>query len=152
MQAVQYDRYGGGGAALKVSGIRFRAFLPSSSSRFPVRPKLIFSSILEIMLQLVEIPIPSPKKGQILLKVEATSLNPADWKIQSGALRPILPPRFPFTPGLEITIIRSTLKTKKLWNLGNSSSAFRFECACSSLAYLPLYWNLDHSIIHSIQL
>ena len=108
MQAIQYDRYGGGGAALKVNGIRFRAFLRSSSSRFPVRPKLIFSSILEIMLQLVEIPIPSPKKGQILLKVEVTSLNPGDWKIQSGALRPILPPRFPFTPGLVMTIIRST--------------------------------------------
>ncbi|CAA7404738.1 unnamed protein product [Spirodela intermedia] len=65
MRAVQYDRYGGGGAALK----------------------------------LVEVSIPSPKKGQLLLKVEATSLNPADWKIQKGMLRPFLPPKFPFTPG-----------------------------------------------------
>lgn len=50
-------------------------------------------------LQHTEIPIPSPKKDEVLLKLEATSVNPIDWKVQKGMLRPFLPPRFPFVPG-----------------------------------------------------
>jgi NADPH:quinone reductase-like Zn-dependent oxidoreductase len=47
----------------------------------------------------VEVPVPSPKKGEVLLKMEAASINPIDWKIQKGMLRPFLPGKFPFTPG-----------------------------------------------------
>ncbi|MQL69863.1 hypothetical protein Taro_002165 [Colocasia esculenta] len=65
MRAVQYDRYGGGAAAL----------------------------------QHVEVPVPSPKKDELLLKVEAASLNPADWKIQEGIMRPLVPWKFPCIPG-----------------------------------------------------
>ncbi|CAN6218260.1 unnamed protein product [Urochloa humidicola] len=35
-------------------------------------------------LQHVEVPVPSPKKGEVLLKLEAASINPIDWKIQKG--------------------------------------------------------------------
>ncbi|KAK9057453.1 hypothetical protein SSX86_022288 [Deinandra increscens subsp. villosa] len=47
----------------------------------------------------VEIPIPAPGNDEILLKVEAASINPIDWKIQGGMVRPILPRKFPFIPG-----------------------------------------------------
>jgi chloroplastic oxoene reductase len=50
-------------------------------------------------MQHVEIPVPSPKKDEVLLKLEAASINPLDWKIQAGLIRPLLPPRFPFIPG-----------------------------------------------------
>ncbi|XP_039125675.1 chloroplast envelope quinone oxidoreductase homolog [Dioscorea cayenensis subsp. rotundata] len=53
-------------------------------------------------LKHVEIPVPSPKKDEILLKVEAASLNPVDWKIQDGALRPLFPPKFPFVPVIDV--------------------------------------------------
>ncbi|KAI7751085.1 hypothetical protein M8C21_014052 [Ambrosia artemisiifolia] len=43
-------------------------------------------------LKHVEIPIPKPSKGELLLKLEATSINPVDWKIQKGMLRPLFPP------------------------------------------------------------
>ncbi|KAG1363460.1 Chloroplast envelope quinone oxidoreductase [Cocos nucifera] len=46
----------------------------------------------------VKVPIPSPKKDEILLKLEATSINPVDWKFQKGVARPFLPPKFPFIP------------------------------------------------------
>ncbi|CAL9068534.1 chloroplast envelope quinone oxidoreductase homolog [Musa acuminata AAA Group] len=53
-------------------------------------------------LKHVEVPIPSPKKNEILLKLEAASINPIDWKIQVGMLRPFLPPKFPFTPVADV--------------------------------------------------
>ncbi|KAK1305375.1 hypothetical protein QJS10_CPB11g01522 [Acorus calamus] len=49
-------------------------------------------------LKHVDVPIPSPKKDEVLLKLEASSINPVDWKIQKGMLRPFLPRKFPFIP------------------------------------------------------
>ncbi|KAI3787918.1 hypothetical protein L2E82_00430 [Cichorium intybus] len=49
-------------------------------------------------LKHVEIPIPAPANDEILLKIEAASINPIDWKIQKGMMRPILPKKFPFIP------------------------------------------------------
>ncbi|KAJ3681221.1 hypothetical protein LUZ60_015710 [Juncus effusus] len=53
-------------------------------------------------LQHVEVPIPSPKKDEVLIKMEASSINPVDWKIQKGAGRPFFPRKFPFIPCLDL--------------------------------------------------
>ncbi|OVA11840.1 Alcohol dehydrogenase superfamily [Macleaya cordata] len=53
-------------------------------------------------LKHVEVPVPAPKKDEVLIKVEAVSLNPADWKIQKGALRPLLPRKFPCVPATDV--------------------------------------------------
>lgn len=53
-------------------------------------------------LQHTEVPIPSPKKDEVLLKLEATSLNASDWKIQKGVGRPLLPRKFPFIPAVDV--------------------------------------------------
>jgi hypothetical protein len=39
------------------------------------------------------VPVPRPKEEEVLIKVEAACLNPIDWRIQEGILRPILPPK-----------------------------------------------------------
>ena len=42
----------------------------------------------EFHSQHVEVPVPSPKKGEVLLKMEASNINPIDWKIQKGMSAP----------------------------------------------------------------
>lgn len=49
--------------------------------------------------QHVEVPIPSPKKGEVLVRMEATSINQVDWKFQKGVARPVMPRKFPFISG-----------------------------------------------------
>ncbi|XVE78145.1 hypothetical protein DITRI_Ditri13aG0120300 [Diplodiscus trichospermus] len=53
-------------------------------------------------LEHVKVPIPTPNQDELLLKLEATSLNPVDWKIQKGILWPFLPRKFPFIPGTDV--------------------------------------------------
>ncbi|KAJ7533966.1 hypothetical protein O6H91_13G073300 [Diphasiastrum complanatum] len=54
-------------------------------------------------LEYAEVPIPTPKKGEILVKIEAVSVNPVDYKIQNGFMKPILPSKFPYIPGTDIS-------------------------------------------------
>lgn len=53
-------------------------------------------------LKHVEAAVPTPKNDEVLIKVEASSINPVDFKIQSGMLRPVLPRKFPFIPLTDI--------------------------------------------------
>ncbi|KNA20717.1 hypothetical protein SOVF_050050 [Spinacia oleracea] len=53
-------------------------------------------------LKRVKIAVPDPKADEVLLKVEAVSLNAFDWKIQKGIPRPILPGKFPYVPGTDV--------------------------------------------------
>jgi NADPH:quinone reductase-like Zn-dependent oxidoreductase len=54
------------------------------------------------VLELTELPDPVPGKGQLLLRVEASSINPIDWKRASGHLRLLLPVWFPGVPGYDV--------------------------------------------------
>jgi NADPH:quinone reductase-like Zn-dependent oxidoreductase len=53
-------------------------------------------------LQLVERARPRPGRGQYLVAVHASSVNPVDWKLRSGALRPIMWPRLPVVLGFDV--------------------------------------------------
>ncbi|KAG7946477.1 hypothetical protein I3843_14G040700 [Carya illinoinensis] len=53
-------------------------------------------------LKHVEVPVPTPGKDELLLKLEATSLNAVDWKIQKGKIRPFLPRKFPYIPAMDV--------------------------------------------------
>ncbi|WP_369233995.1 NADP-dependent oxidoreductase [Streptomyces sp. R21] len=52
------------------------------------------------VLELVEVERPSPGPGEVLVRVRAAGVNPADWKIRAGTARRIVEP--PFTPGLDL--------------------------------------------------
>ncbi|CAI5477661.1 unnamed protein product [Closterium sp. Yama58-4] len=47
------------------------------------------------------VPVPKPCKGEVLVRVRAASINPGDWKLQSGLI-PFLPRRFPATAGFDL--------------------------------------------------
>nr|WP_141587286.1 NADP-dependent oxidoreductase [Actinomadura sp. WMMA1423] len=52
------------------------------------------------VLEVVEIDLPVPGPGEVLVRVQAAGVNPADWKRRSGLLRRLGEP--PFTLGLDL--------------------------------------------------
>ncbi|MEV0245657.1 NADP-dependent oxidoreductase [Nocardia sp. NPDC050712] len=53
------------------------------------------------VLQVVEVPVPEPAGDEVRVAIRAAGVNPADWKMRSGALV-FGEPRFPQFPGGEI--------------------------------------------------
>src|SRR5713226_5490563 len=45
---------------------------------------------------------PKPAAGEVLVRVSATSINPADWKVRAGAVKDIIPVKFPYIPGCDL--------------------------------------------------
>lgn len=53
-------------------------------------------------LELVDLPKPTPKAGELLLRVHCASVNPVDWKLASGKTRPVLWVRPPSVPCFDV--------------------------------------------------
>ncbi len=49
-----------------------------------------------------DFPDPKPTAGEVLVRVSATSINPADWLVRSGAVKDIIPVAFPYIPGCDL--------------------------------------------------
>ncbi|WNV75023.1 NADP-dependent oxidoreductase [Geodermatophilus sp. DSM 44513] len=54
------------------------------------------------VLEVREVPVPRPAPGEVLVRVAAAGLNPADWRLRSGQFRFALRLRFPFVPGADL--------------------------------------------------
>jgi NADPH:quinone reductase-like Zn-dependent oxidoreductase len=50
-------------------------------------------------LRYEDAPVPQPSGGQVLVRVQAASINPVDYKLASGAFRQIMALDFPWIPG-----------------------------------------------------
>jgi NADPH2:quinone reductase len=53
-------------------------------------------------LRLMDLPRPVPSKGEVLVRVVASGVNPVDWKIREGLLKGALPHSFPLVPGWDL--------------------------------------------------
>ena len=49
-----------------------------------------------------EVDRPRPGSGEVLVRIAATSINPIDWKLRSGAMREFMPIEFPAIPGYDL--------------------------------------------------
>ena len=54
-------------------------------------------------LQLREVPSPTPGAGQVRVRVTATSVNPIDYKMRSGAAKARFPVEFPAILGRDVS-------------------------------------------------
>jgi NADPH:quinone reductase-like Zn-dependent oxidoreductase len=61
------------------------------------------------VVELAEIPVPEPRAGEVLVKVEAASLNPVDYKIRGGKYPLVKDDRLPFVLGRDFsgTVVHS---------------------------------------------
>ncbi len=57
----------------------------------------------------LDVPVPEPKQGEVLVEVEAAGVNPVDWKVRAGMQRGFLPLRLPAILGREVagTVVRT---------------------------------------------
>jgi NADPH:quinone reductase-like Zn-dependent oxidoreductase len=53
------------------------------------------------VLVLEQVPLPQPQADQVLVRVLAAGVNPADWKMRAGFYQEFMPLPLPWTPGLE---------------------------------------------------
>jgi NADPH:quinone reductase-like Zn-dependent oxidoreductase len=53
------------------------------------------------VLVLEQVPRPEPNADQVLIRLKAAGVNPADWKYRAGLYKQFMPLEFPWTPGLE---------------------------------------------------
>ena len=55
------------------------------------------------VLVLDQVPVPTPAASQVLVRVVAVGVNPADWKMRAGMYKSFQSLPMPFTPGLEMS-------------------------------------------------
>ncbi|MFI6819044.1 NADP-dependent oxidoreductase [Nonomuraea sp. NPDC050328] len=49
--------------------------------------------------EVMEVPVPTPGPGQVLVRMYAAGLNPFDWKVTDGLLKDVVPHAFPLVMG-----------------------------------------------------
>ena len=92
-----------------------------------------------------DVPEPKPKAGEVLVKVEATSLNPIDWKIRSGARKEMFPQTFPAILGRDVagTVVALGPDTRgfrtgdRVMGLVNHAYAEFLVAKAEDLAHIP---------------
>src|SRR5213082_558112 len=63
-----------------------------------------------------DVAIPEPEPDEVLVKVAATSVNPIDWKVRSGAAQDRMPVRFPAILGRDVagTVVKAGVNVRNL--------------------------------------
>jgi NADPH:quinone reductase-like Zn-dependent oxidoreductase len=97
------------------------------------------------VLVLEQVPRPQPQGDQVLIRMRAAGVNPADWKLGQGLYRQFMPLTFPWIPGLEgagtVEAVGSDVKTfqpgQAVYGFINSAYAQYAVAAASDLQPKP---------------
>ncbi len=89
--------------------------------------------------------VPEPGPDEVLVKVAATSVNPIDWKIRSGAVKDRMPVKFPAILGRDVagTVVktgrdvRNLKPEQKVIGLVNGSYAEYLTARADDLTVIP---------------
>jgi NADPH:quinone reductase-like Zn-dependent oxidoreductase len=72
-------------------------------------------------LVLEQAPCPEPQAGEVLVRILAAGINPADWKMRSGMYKAFMAITFPWTPGLDgAGIVEGVGANVAGWNPGQA--------------------------------
>jgi NADPH:quinone reductase-like Zn-dependent oxidoreductase len=104
-------------------------------------------------LRYEEVPTPEPGPSEVLIKVAATSVNPVDWKIRSGAAKDRMPVQFPAILGRDVagTVVKAgdqvrNLKPgQKVIGIVNGSYAEYVTARADDLTVIPDGLELEQS-------
>ena len=96
-------------------------------------------------LRYEDVPMPEAGPGEVLVKVAATSVNPIDWKLRSGAAKAIMPLTFPAILGRDVagTVekagpnVNNPSPGQKVIGLVNGSYAEYMTAQAEHLTVLP---------------
>lgn len=77
------------------------------------------------VLRYEDIPTPTPKPDQVLVKIHASSINPVDWKIRQGLLQPLSGYNFPKMLGCDLSgeVVQVGEKATR-WQVGDQVYTF----------------------------
>jgi NADPH:quinone reductase-like Zn-dependent oxidoreductase len=72
-----------------------------------------------------DLPTPEPKSGQIRVKVHASAVGPADFKVATGLFKMLHGRQFPMTLGYDFSgVVDAVGKGQKRWKIGDSVFGF----------------------------
>lgn len=97
------------------------------------------------VLEVMNLPKPEPGDGEILIRVAAVGVNPADYKWRQGMFATLVPVSFPYVPGYDVSgfvekgpgLNTGTPVMAMLDNLKGGAYAEFAVCAADTVAIIP---------------
>jgi alcohol dehydrogenase len=91
------------------------------------------------LVRVAEVPRPTPTGNDLLVEVKAASINPVDFKIRSGKLKPLIPYRLPLVLGNDLSgVVVEVGPTVKKFKVGDQIFARLDKDRIGALAELAL--------------
>lgn len=90
-------------------------------------------------LEFAEVPVPVAGPGQLLVRLQATSLNAVDKVLITGAMRDALPVRHPFVPGVDVSgLVEAVGADVTRFSVGDAVIAWNSVTAGALAEYIVL--------------
>ncbi|MFE0457356.1 NADP-dependent oxidoreductase [Streptomyces sp. NPDC058914] len=90
-------------------------------------------------LEFADVPAPAPGPGQLLVRLQATSLNAVDKVLITGAMRDALPVQHPFVPGVDVSgVVEAVGENVTRFSTGDAVIAWNSVTAGALAEYIVI--------------